>query len=160
MSRSPGCVGTVDERFDRKFTQRGPDECWLWNASVQKQGYGTFWDGSRVVQAHRFALFRATGTIPSDQHACHTCDTPLCVNPSHLWWGTNKENIDDASSKGRMKHGPSHFNSQKTHCPHGHPYVEGNIYWTRKGKGKILECRACKLERAKSSALLKARVAA
>lgn len=82
------------------------DNCWLWTGSTTDDGYGRF--GSRLFRkrfrAHRFSLFLSNGTMPPNELvACHECDTPLCVNPSHLWLGTNGENIKDMWEKGRAR---------------------------------------------------------
>lgn len=60
----------------------------------------------------------------------HTCDTPGCVRPSHLWLGTQLENIADRESKGRGRSGIRQL--EKTHCPQGHPYDEKNTYKPKK----------------------------
>jgi hypothetical protein len=75
--------------------------CWLWKGAILKTGYGAFDRGP--LKSHRvsFELFR--GKIPKGKFVCHSCDMPSCVNPGHLWAGTNSENILDAIKKGRKK---------------------------------------------------------
>lgn len=73
--------------------------CWNWVGAVaNKKGYGSFF-GDR---AHRVSYRTFKGEIPSDKHVLHRCDNPSCVNPEHLFLGTNKENIDDKMLKGRF----------------------------------------------------------
>jgi len=64
-------------------------------------GYGGFWDGSRVVAAHRFAWGMEHGSIPEGLHILHRCDNPPCCNPPHLYLGTNADNVADRVSRGR-----------------------------------------------------------
>jgi hypothetical protein len=54
-----------------------------------------------MVRAHRFAWIEANGPVPAGLHVLHTCDNPLCVRPSHLWLGTQAENLADMTAKGR-----------------------------------------------------------
>lgn len=111
------------KRFWNKVTVRGSDECWLWTACVNGGGYGVFsaWgERPKMVLAHRFSYFLATGTVPT---VCrHTCDNPPCVNPAHLLDGTHKDNVFDKVRRGRI----NHRNTNKTHCPKGHPYDTEN----------------------------------
>lgn len=89
--------------FWLKMDKRGPDECWLWlhgTCGPKVNGYGCFWDGSKTWRAHRFALSLEGGEKP-DLLACHTCDTHLCCNPAHLFWGTSKDNTRDMMLKKR-----------------------------------------------------------
>lgn len=75
-----------------------PSECWEWQASFGNSGYGQFDCGL----AHRAAYRLLVGKIPDGLVVLHSCDNKKCVNPSHLHLGTQKDNIRDASSKGRM----------------------------------------------------------
>ena len=94
------------ERFWMNVAVSEPDACWLWTGYRTRGGYGAFFVSSakaeRTVTAHRLAYFIAHGEIPDDMCVCHRCDTPLCVNPNHLFLGTQGDNMRDAASKGRM----------------------------------------------------------
>lgn len=85
----------------------GPAECWLWTAGTTTFGYGVFHPvHGRTVGAHRFALAIQMGRpVQVGMYACHMCDNPACVNPAHLYEGTHQQNIDDAVSRRRHKHG-------------------------------------------------------
>lgn len=81
--------------------------CWLWNKSKHQQGYGQLHignalEGQQLVRAHRYSWIIAHGAIPAGAFVCHSCDNPPCVNPAHLWLGTQKENRHDAQRKGRL----------------------------------------------------------
>lgn len=94
------------DRFWSKVTVVDPVDCWLWEGSRQKAtGYGQFWLSSvgRCVGAHRVACQLSHGC--GGPLALHSCDTPECISPVHLRWGTPKQNIGDAVRRGRMAHG-------------------------------------------------------
>ena len=97
----------IAERFAEKVAVGGPDECWLWTGVPTRKGYGEMRIGGRVgrsVRAHRLAWQLTNGPIPDGLHVLHTCDNPPCVNPAHLWVGTNQDNVDDRERKGRNTH--------------------------------------------------------
>lgn len=88
------------ERFN-KYVQRIEEGCWLWIGRKNNQGYGMFWYEGRDVLAHRFSYSHFVSAIPDGLNVCHSCDNPACCNPAHLWLGTQKENGQDMSRKGR-----------------------------------------------------------
>ena len=86
-------------RFEKKFTKT--DGCWIWNAATKTTGYGVFRFNGKTVTASRMSYLLYKGEIPDGLHVLHTCDNPLCVNPDHLFLGTNKDNVEDRKSKNR-----------------------------------------------------------
>jgi hypothetical protein len=89
------------ERFF-KYVQIG-EGCWLWTGATSSTGYGAFGlEGGQMVGAHRFAYYLANGPIPDNAFVCHTCDTPACIRPAHLFVGTQADNMADKVSKGRQ----------------------------------------------------------
>ncbi len=89
------------ERFWKKVEVRGPDECWLWQAATNEHGYGIIRINGKNVKAHRVALSRGAVEPPPDVAALHSCDNPPCVNPRHLRWGTQQDNIRDMHERAR-----------------------------------------------------------
>jgi hypothetical protein len=90
------------ERFWEKVDVRGVDECWPWLASTKQGGYGKLAGGDgRILLAHRVAYQLAVGTIPAGLVVCHRCDNPGCVNPNHLFLGSQADNLRDMHAKGR-----------------------------------------------------------
>jgi len=82
------------------------DGCWLWKGGTDNDGYGMFrgkWDGYLYKRAHRFSFAMHSGKHPDMLHVCHSCDTPRCVRPDHLFLGTAAVNQADKWAKGRGK---------------------------------------------------------
>jgi len=90
-------------RLAAKVRHGGNEECWLFTGSLDEHGYGQIWNGYRLVKAHRAAYEIANGPIPERMQACHRCDNPRCCNPSHLFLGTQKDNMQDAVAKKRHR---------------------------------------------------------
>lgn len=90
--------GDDAERFWTKVDKSG--ECWLWQAACDNHGYGCFWFGGRLQKSSRVSWSLAHGD-PGELFVLHRCDNPRCVNPEHLFLGTQQDNLIDMRAKGR-----------------------------------------------------------
>jgi hypothetical protein len=85
--------------------------CHIWTGHVTRRGYGLLIDGQRSTKvvkrpAHRVSWELHNGPIPDGMSVLHKCDVPACVNPEHLFLGTQADNMRDMDAKGRRKNSP------------------------------------------------------
>lgn len=77
--------------------------CWMYTGGWNSRGYGNFWQHGRTRSAHVVSYEIHVGQIPEGMFVLHKCDNKWCVNPDHLFLGTQQDNIDDMINKGRDK---------------------------------------------------------
>lgn len=106
----------MDERtLDRFWSKvKISDGCWEWTAATDHCGYGRFGIRGRNRLAHRVSFCIHVGPVPEGMCVLHRCDNPPCVNPDHLFLGTQKDNMRDRDSKRRTPSGESHAKSPLT----------------------------------------------
>ena len=143
-------------RFLRKFhdfvdSSGGPDSCWHWTGPVNRAGYGIYSnqvEGLRGL-AHRISLRLSVAPAEESLMACHRCDNPPCVNPSHLYWGTALDNARDSVERQGGPHNKGVFASA---CRRGHEMVGENVRVVMvAGKGQKRVCRECDNKRSRDN---------
>lgn len=102
------------DRFWEKVDKSDINGCWLWTASKDKDGYGSLSTDRGIEKAHRLSWRLHFGGIPKNMCVCHKCDNPSCVNPQHLFLGTNLDNVADRTNKDRGVRGSSCHTSKLT----------------------------------------------
>jgi hypothetical protein len=75
--------------------------CWNWQRAKNNDGYGSIHIGGRTHLAHRKSYELYRGEIPDSALVCHACDNPCCINPSHLFLGSQTDNMRDMAAKNR-----------------------------------------------------------
>lgn len=102
---------TLEERLWSKVV-KSDEDCWLWTGRTRTpSGYGRIWDGEsrhnpKLILAHRLVWTLTFGPIPDGMEVCHSCDTPACVRPDHLFLGSHATNMADMTAKQRQARGP------------------------------------------------------
>ena len=116
-------------RLWRKIKRGKKNECWPWIGKAKINGYGILGLGGRGagnVLAHRAAYELSVGPIPDGFYLCHKCDNPPCCNPTHLFVGTQLDNLRDASVKKRMRNATPSASIQR-----------GSKHWSKREPGKV-----------------------
>lgn len=114
MNIPAGLIGenvseTIVNRFSSKFSIEPDSGCWVWTGHLNNKGYGMIArgiDSSGPILAHRLSYMIHIGKILPGECICHKCDNPKCVNPEHLWKGSQMDNVADMLDKGRYGSSP------------------------------------------------------
>lgn len=94
----------IIQRFLSNCSHGDLKKCWEWSGMMNTNGYGRFSYKDNHVLAHRVSFEMFVHEIPDGMVVCHKCDNRKCVNPMHLWVGSQSDNLKDAFRKGRMVH--------------------------------------------------------
>src|ERR1043166_7633701 len=107
---------TIEQRVWPRIVIDG-NGCWIWQGAKTTLGYGQVCINYKLIYAHRLVWELTVGPIPKGMNVLHRCDNPPCVNPLHLFLGTQMDNVLDCRKKGRN---PSYVIN--SHCRKGHEY--------------------------------------
>ena len=131
----------IQDRFNAAWKEDPNSGCWIWQKCIDSNGYGVSWWNGKKISAHRVAYILYRGPIHEGLEIDHLCRCRSCVNPQHLEAVPPPVNTE----RGLLILARGANNRRKTHCPSGHPYIEGNLYFSRTGARM---CKTCHLERA------------
>lgn len=128
--------------------------CWEWTGGKNKDGYGKFWFRGGCQPSHRVSYLAFRGEIPENEEIHHTCENRGCVNPAHLRSMVHYDHM-------QVTTGFRGWQSDKTHCKHGHEFTEENTRWawrtTGAGNRNLRRfCRECHRKRDRACYLKKA----
>jgi hypothetical protein len=129
---------TIAERFWPKVKKMPSNGCWLWMAGTRYGGYGVIGSGGHfgtMRAAHRVSWELHRGPIPEGLLVLHRCDTPLCVRPSHLFLGTQNDNITDCIRKGRKVNNYNFPKYRGADAPWSKLTIK-DVLWLRRSVGR------------------------
>jgi hypothetical protein len=118
-----GCTAycCLECRFWSQVDKTGP--CWLWKGACETSGYGHICWAGDIIRVHRYSLELHGGSLAGGLQALHTCDTPSCVNPEHLYAGTHEDNMFDKVKRNRAGR-----------LPGERPSADVRHYWRKKAR--------------------------
>lgn len=123
------------DKIRKRFLSKAqvlPNGCWYWLNYKQEDGYGVVKHDGKVCLAHRVSLHLFKGfDLESELYVCHHCDNPSCVNPEHLYTGTQLDNVRDMHKRGRARIGENHPKNK---------LKEADVLWMREHWGKEWSC--------------------
>ena len=129
-------LGDDERRFMAKVDRCDADgDCWLWTASINASGYGSFSRGRVTCLAHRASYELFVGPIPDNREIDHLCAVRHCVNPAHLEVVTRAENVQRTARRAAVA------NADATHCAAGHQLTADNVLQSAQG---TRACRSCR----------------
>jgi hypothetical protein len=99
-----------------RFTKRDANGCFIWQKNLDKDGYPYLWIDSHSTRAHSYVCALINGPRPEKAVTLHSCDNPSCINPDHLSWGSQRQNILDKFARGRanLPTGSNHASAKLT----------------------------------------------
>lgn len=93
----------TEQEFWRR-ARRDANGCLVWIRRLDQNGYAPIFRRGRWTKAHRLAWEFSNGKVPSGMNVCHRCDNRACIEPTHLFVGTQSDNMRDCENKGRANH--------------------------------------------------------
>lgn len=134
-------------RFERRVSPEPNTGCWLW-AGALNGGYGSIGFARTALRASRIAWVLWRGPLEATENVLHKCDFPPCVNPTHLFLGSQRDNVHDMEAKGRARHNTAGIRthdiarSARTHCKRGHVLAGNNLSPWALARG-LRACKRC-----------------
>lgn len=132
------------EKYARPIPISG---CWIWSGALNTRGYGHCHPDGKQAMAHRLSYEIFVGALKEDELVLHRCDIRCCVNPHHLYAGSQVDNMRDMHTRGRAVSS----RGSRTHCVAGHEYSPENTKILKDKSRLCLICRSTyqRLRRAK-----------
>ena len=136
LGRNQTCGMTVMERFESYVMPEPNMGCWLWLGTIvgRSHKYPMFWNGTKVVKAHRWIYEQIKEKIPAGLVLDHKCRVTSCVNPEHLRCVTQRENVLCGEA-------PAALQAKRIACIHGHLFDSANTYFHPNGRRSCKTCR-------------------